>query len=530
MEAAASGFWSLVLIAVIGGLVVAICGGLAGFFLWLTYKRYDRILAKPAKPNFKKLRTQIEGKDTLQTAYQSLLEGFLDKIDWFFDRWGDEDEESSTNHAPGRPLTWTANAYDRCLLLAVAYPIMSAFLTWLLLNQTGALGEALGLLPLKNDLFRFVMSLGLGGIFWLFVRLLRREDWQKWVLIFVLPAVLLAFIADEAIGIIVLGTASGGFISVGVAACVVTLAVVSPGGSAGTFIGTFAGAGAGAVAGSVALAFLGTSLGAGVIAFVVAFAGGHAVIKLFLRFSRRRRFFGPALVALTALLFGAGWLAAGIAAMGDEAGYALGVLLAIFLFPLLNAPFDWASLGLTRFLLRKNLEARSAWSRARLSLTDFGLALIALVVLALTLILALEVFNARVRPALGHDFVNVRAQLEAIGAKPGNPGHVWIYFTLFSTLIPTLLHAIIWCASLVTVRVPGLRARILAGIERLDDGEGTRMMIAAALTLRWVIAIVAVVFGVALLWIVANLAPVHLGPRFLDLLLWWQATVAGWLA
>lgn len=86
-----------------------------------------------------------------------------------------------------------------------------------------------------------------------------------------------------------------------------------------------------------------------------------------------------------------------------------------------------------------------------------------------------------------------------------------------------------WLRMRRVARVPGLRAFILDGMDRLDDGEGTCMMIAAALTLRWVIAVGAVIVGsIGLGWLL--LSVINLGPLFLDLLLWWQATVAGQLA
>jgi hypothetical protein len=201
-------------------------------------------------------------------------------------------------------------------------------------------------------------------------------------------------------------------------------------------------------------------------------------------------------------------------------------LFALGLLPLVNAPFDWASLGLTRYLLRKNLDVRSAWGRLRLSLLDFGVALVALVALALFLVLAIEVFNAQVRTGLGHDYVDVRAQLLSIQADPWSGGHFWIYFTLFSTLIPTVLHAIIACFSFITLQSWGFRDTLFVGLtQHIDDGFGTRMWLSTLLTLRWVMAIGAVGAGLVLLvWGLFSLA--HLGPLFLDGLLWWQAVVS----
>ena len=62
------------------------------------------------------------------------------------------------------------------------------------------------------------------------------------------------------------------------------------------------------------------------------------------------------------------------------------------LLTLLNAPFDWASLGLTRALLRRGLELGGWWPYL-LALVDAALAGVIIALLALTLVIGVQAFD-----------------------------------------------------------------------------------------------------------------------------------------
>lgn len=68
------------------------------------------------------------GKGAAHRLYDQAIVKLLDWIAHFF---GDSDRE--------RPC-WTAPAYDRCLLLAVIYPLVSMYLFWLM--DEASLGDA----------------------------------------------------------------------------------------------------------------------------------------------------------------------------------------------------------------------------------------------------------------------------------------------------------------------------------------------------------------------------------------------------
>jgi hypothetical protein len=474
---------------------------LVGVVSLFTFWRYMGILKEPNSVDFRVLRRQIACADTAQKAYGQALALFLDWVDRVFDRWGHATARPEAPRPAYKPQAWSANAYSVCLLLALVYPNLSAVVSWTVLGHAGVLGEVLGFARMDNTLFRASTAGSLSAatlfcilfVFW-------GNDYRKWVFLgfsvalFYFGAYLVPrFFDEDPLYIGIAGTDS------------VTIVLMN------------------------STAFFIAIVTACVFAFTLASIGRYVI---FIRAKRscQKRVLGPFLFWITALLLGGGWLSAGFTAKSDQAQTVHYMFVIFILLPLLLAPFDWTSLGLTRYLLRKNVKATSAWQRLGLSLLDFILALFALVLLAFTLVGASEVYNARVRPGLGRDFVDVGAQLLDIRENPWDGGHFWTYFTLFSTLIPTALHAVIGGLSLVTVRPAPLRRCILEGMtRRKNHGGGTRVLVASALTVRWIIAVCAVGVSFYLLGVLL-LKVWGVGPWFLDLLLWWQATVAGWLA
>ena len=125
-------------------------------------------------------------------------------------------------------------------------------------------------------------------------------------------------------------------------------------------------------------------------------------------------------------------------------------LIVIGLVPLVNMPFDWASVGFTRALLRRGCE-RDAMAPLRLGSIDFAIGLILLLLLAATLIVALHLVDVVMAPyRQGTDLIDVPKRLLALYARPGDPGNWWIYLTLFSTLIPSVLNLLVGMVSVAT--------------------------------------------------------------------------------
>jgi hypothetical protein len=113
------------------------------------YKYYIGILAQGAAPegsierqDYDKLRASLAAR-----LYAKWLTAFLDRVERFFGDAGMADR-TLFPHAFGlkkaAPL-WTAPAFDRCLLLALIYPIATIFVIWAISGHVGPAEAALGL-------------------------------------------------------------------------------------------------------------------------------------------------------------------------------------------------------------------------------------------------------------------------------------------------------------------------------------------------------------------------------------------------
>ena len=196
---------------------------------------------------------------------------------------------------------------------------------------------------------------------------------------------------------------------------------------------------------------------AGAVAVAVASAVAVAVATAEKRSSRQmawRLLYCGVLVALLIVAikmpddFGAG-----------QRSRAVFVMLTFCLLPLVNAVFDFASVGLTRYLLRLGLEQKRAAWRAVLD----GLGGIAIFfALGCTLI----AFVTFVVPADGVPLVDLTQLFADMRRAPGD--YIWLMVTLFSTLLPTLLHLSVAVLTLGLQYPAGVR-NFVAGL--LERGE-----------------------------------------------------------
>ena len=379
----------------------------------------------------------------VRNAYMKNLRGVLD--------WADQPDRLGVCRT-GRLARWlrcshgwTVRSYEFNLLLAVGYPITTMFVAWLLTGSNVS-GIAKLFPDTTSGLERALLAVGwiVGGAF--IISSVRRSGWQR-----------TAFLG-AGLGILVLGifAGAGAFI------------VASTGASTGAFIvastGAFivAGAGAGRAAAIVSLTVTYTVVvavaigipGADGIAFAVAvvFVVAVAVVVVIVHSWLAKRVRRAAFYTVHCLVFVV-LSVMGLPPMfhllevGDVFGRLLTQLLVFLaLLPLVNAVFDWLSLGLTRTLLRLVQGQRAANHplRARLfalaALVDLVVALGFMVALALSATALLQTMNLLLpASATGAGF-----DLHTIFMAFCRPGiaweYGWIYVTLFSTLIPTVVH------------------------------------------------------------------------------------------
>jgi hypothetical protein len=198
-------------------------------------------------------------------------------------------------------------------------------------------------------------------------------------------------------------------------------------------------------------------------------------------------------------------------------------LLFFGLLTLVNAPFDWLSLGLTRLLLRRGIElgGPAPWI---LALVDAFLASLLLILLALAMVIAVDFFNHLAEIGGGTEariLPNMQDYLSMLRSSPRDSKFWWIYATLFSTMLPSVAN--LFVAGFSFLRgLPKTRAFLL---RVMRPGEtmpaGRRFAAALILTLQGAVAVLfalgaqaALAYGV--LW---SFLP-WLGADILDIAAW----------
>ena len=197
------------------------------------------------------------------------------------------------------------------------------------------------------------------------------------------------------------------------------------------------------------------------------------------------------------------------------------LLLFLGLLTLLNAPFDWLSLGLTRGLLRCGLELHGPWPWA-LALVDAVLAVLSIALLALVMVLGVQWFDDLAVHAGGKAILNLPALLAGLETAPGEPEYWWVYALLLSTLIPSVVNLCV--ASTSWLRAwPWLSRWVL---QQLPDpaapqaiADNTRYVTALVLTAQWGLgAALALCWQGALGWLLLAVLMPALGGNLLHAL------------
>jgi hypothetical protein len=93
------------------------------------------------------LRKSLRGGNIAARLYVDWMSTSLDAVDRFFGDAGMADQTlfpGAFGLKTPAPL-WTAPAFDRCLLLALIYPIVTIFIIWAVSGHIGPTGAALRL-------------------------------------------------------------------------------------------------------------------------------------------------------------------------------------------------------------------------------------------------------------------------------------------------------------------------------------------------------------------------------------------------
>jgi hypothetical protein len=482
--------------------------------------------AEPAgsasREKFTRLRESLAAWRDAEDFYAKALGRFLGWVDRFFDiGWIEKITKQAPTPTQGAFLLrapaflWTAAAFDRCLLLALVYPVLSIFVIWAITGEVGAAEQALLLETAAGWQRLLSVALLVPAAFTLwFVKVggLRGRAWQF------APALALGLALGLAFAFTVVAF-DGAFIGVGVLSFAFVAAFAGAGSvafafAAGSALGTIVGivfafgvaptgGGGGVFALAFAVAF--TVAFTVAISIAIAFASGFAVAvvqKTSIRNGWQNRFLATfAAIALGLCLAAAAYLP------GPSSGWELSgpVLLFCGLLTLVNAPFDWASIGLTRFLLHLGLQLGGRWPYA-LALFDAALASALIVLLAMAMVFAVDLFDhlaasgggdkARVLPPMTFYLAMLRQ-------NPADHEFWWVYSTLFSTMIPSVINLFIAGWSFLR-GFPPAKNFLLANMREGETmAPAARFVAALILTLEKALALVlAVAAQGALVWII----------------------------
>jgi hypothetical protein len=421
--------------------LLSVLGGICGLALTLVYRRYLGVLGAnrkvPAERRaYDALRRNLVGGNLATRLYARWLTTFLDGIDRFFGDAGKADQTLFWLKTPA-PL-WTAPAFELCLLLALIYPIATIFIVWAVSGHVGPAENALHLNPRLIAWQRWLVAAVFGFSAFAVWRAARETRWKK-RLIFSVVCIAAFVIA------VALSVAQAGAIVVGSAHANLVMMPTSP-----PLV-------------SIIVAFLGAVSVATTIAVISAGLGalrrlGHRWEGAFLWL------FVPGMIL--ACCGAATWLSP------LRIWQMLGpLLLFLGLLTLLNAPFDWFSVGLTRALLRLGLQLGSWWPYV-LAIVDAALAAVIVGVLALVMVIGIQTFDSFALHGGGKPVLPLEPMFKGIAEHPTAPEYWWIYALLLSTMIPSLVNLAIGGTSLAR-DVPGLPNLIL------------RSMPAQGAVLRW---------------------------------------------
>jgi hypothetical protein len=155
------------------------------------------------------------------------------------------------------------------------------------------------------------------------------------------------------------------------------------------------------------------------------------------------------------------------------------MLLFLGLLTLINAPFNWASLGLTRALLRRGLELKGWWPYL-LALVDAASAAVIVAALALVIVIGVQAFNELAVHGGGENatVLPLDTLFDGIATNPAAPQYWWAYALLLSSMIPSLINLAIGGMAL-TRGIPGVSGLLLDWIPEGREVPDYRRPLAA---------------------------------------------------
>jgi hypothetical protein len=415
----------------------------------IIYRRYLGILGADRRRSAERqaydaLRKSIAQGNMAARLYAERLTQFLDWIDRFFGDAGMADRTLFPRAFGLRtpaPL-WTAPAFDRCLLIAMIYPVLTIFIVWVVSGHVGSAEAAFGLKAGASGWQRGAATIGLGLVMVTTARFSEAIDRKlnSWVVVVWFAIFFSIFL----INIKIFGAMMIVITAIPMAVFLLQRTLLPILLAITVFI-------------FVILANHNIIIRYITIGFGTLFC---YLIPNFINYIERRGWYVVfvILLLLISIVMVLGFAVKSSLSPFWDSVFGPFLLYLVFL-TALNAPFDWASLGLTRALLRRGLELRGWWPYA-LAIVDAALAALIIAALTLTTVVGVQAFDALAVYGGGGPVLPLDNLFDGIEAHPGAPEYWWLYSLLLSTMIPSLVNLVIGGASLAQ-GVPGLPALLL---------------------------------------------------------------------
>lgn len=142
------------------------------------------------------------------------------------------------------------------------------------------------------------------------------------------------------------------------------------------------------------------------------------------------------------------------------------LFLLLMILPVINAPFDWISLGVTRGLLSAiEKEEHKGFDAIKWVLYDIAIALFLFFFVSLIIIITISVFSKN----SPEDFAKLGEFFKDIKNNYQSSQFYWYHFLVFSTLIPTLIHFSLAGAAVTTAFPKRLKTYLVGNWEKDQD-------------------------------------------------------------
>lgn len=380
--------------------------------------------------------------DTASKRYRRWLTRALDGLDARLSK-----DESALPPTSAR-VAWSGGLAGFNFALALAYPVFSVLALWVVTGNGTVAGRVV-IGAEDNNLLRGAVAVAICGmVFGVIFAKLRLHGSRK-------LGVLLVFLILGVAGAVAGGLTVAGALALGVMLAGEVTAAAAP---AGAVIGTV----------TVSVAVFGAVMGAGLspevgavvctVTTVVVGVGAIAVERRETSQAWRGLAVSGLAIAFCAIVAAAVWLTPKYLTSVDGTDQAA-VVLFLSLLPLLNGLADFASCGLTRWLMRRGVTGQTVWRGVLDSVAGLGIFL----VLGFAIITVVHF----VRPQNGVPLADLTAIFDGLADLASRGNYGWLLFMLATTLIPTVLHFAVAVAAFFTLYPAGLRHWI---IERLESG------------------------------------------------------------